>query len=369
MIIGIVCYPTFGGSGVLATELGIELSKKGHEIHFITYNQPVKLELFSNKVHFHEVEVPNYPLFHYPPYELALSSRLVGIVKKYKIDILHVHYAIPHAYAALMAKQMLHSIGVKIPVVTTLHGTDITLVGSNPSYKTAVEYSINNSDYVTAVSDSLKDDTLSLFNIKKQIDVIPNFVNLEKYSSISSKTNLLNNNHQIITHVSNFRKVKRVLDVIDIFYGIQKEISAKLLMIGDGPEKNKAEKKSKKLGIKDKVIFFGKSNETNKILSFSDLFLLPSEIESFGLSALEAMAANVPVISSNTGGIPEVNIDNFSGRLSDIGDIKKMINDSIDILSNKKLHETFKSNARKRAEDFDIHKIVPRYEKVYNDLK
>ena len=369
MIIGIVCYPTFGGSGVLATELGIELSKKGHEIHFITYNQPVKLELFSNKVHFHEVEVPNYPLFHYPPYELALSSRLVGIVKKYKIDILHVHYAIPHAYAALMAKQMLNSIGVKIPVVTTLHGTDITLVGSNPSYKTAVEYSINNSDYVTAVSDSLKDDTLSLFNIKKQIDVIPNFVNLEKYNSISSKTNLLNNNHQIITHVSNFRKVKRIMDVIDIFYGIQKEISAKLLMIGDGPEKNKAEKKSKKLGIKDKVIFFGKSNETNKILSFSDLFLLPSEIESFGLSALEAMAANVPVISSNTGGIPEVNIDNFSGRLSDIGDIKKMINDSVEILSNKKLHEIFKSNARKRAEDFDIHKIVPRYEKVYNDLK
>ena len=240
---------------------------------------------------------------------------------------------------------------------------------SNPSYKTAVEYSINNSDYVTAVSESLKDDTLSLFEINKHIEVIPNFVNLEKYNPASSKTNLLNKNHQIITHVSNFRKVKRIMDVIDIFYGIQKEISVKLLMIGDGPEKNKAEKKAKKLGIKDKVIFFGKSNETNKILSFSDLFLLPSEIESFGLSALEAMAAKVPVISSNTGGIPEVNADNFSGRLSDIGDIKKMINDSVEILSDKKLHETFKMNARKRAEDFDIHKIVPLYENVYNDLK
>ena len=249
MIIGIVCYPTFGGSGVLATELGIELSKKGHEIHFITYNQPVKLELFSNKVHFHEVEVPNYPLFHYPPYELALSSRLVGIVKKYKIDILHVHYAIPHAYAALMAKQMLHSIGVKIPVVTTLHGTDITLVGSNPSYKTAVEFSINNSDYVTAVSESLKSDTLSLFNIDKSIQVIPNFVNLEKYNGNLPKKNLLNKNHKIITHVSNFRKVKRIMDVLEIFNGIQKQVPSKLLMIGDGPEKNKAEKKAKKLRI------------------------------------------------------------------------------------------------------------------------
>ena len=368
MVIGIVCYPTFGGSGVLATELGIELSRKGHEIHFITYNQPVKLELFSNKVHFHEVEVPNYPLFHYPPYELALSSRLVGIVKKYKINILHVHYAIPHAYAALMAKQMLDSIGIEIPVVTTLHGTDITLVGSNPSYKTAVEFSINNSDYVTAVSESLKKDTLSLFEIKKDIEVIPNFVNLEKYNSTTSKTNLLNNNHKIITHVSNFRKVKRIIDVIDVFDGIQKEIPAKLLMIGDGPEKNKAEKKAKRLAIKDKVIFFGKSNETNKILSFTDLFLLPSEIESFGLSALEAMAAKVPVISSNTGGIPEVNINNFSGRLSDVGDIEKMTNDAIEILSDKKLHEKFKMNARNRAEDFDIHKIVPKYENVYNDL-
>ncbi len=368
MIIGIVCYPTFGGSGVLATELGIELSKKGYEIHFITYNQPVKLELYSNKVHFHEVDVPNYPLFHYPPYELALSSRLVEMVKKYKIDILHVHYAIPHAYAALMAKQMLKESNINIPVVTTLHGTDITLVGSNPSYKTAVEFSINNSDYVTAVSKSLKSDTLSLFNINKSIEVIPNFVNLDKYHRKTANNNLLNKNNKIITHVSNFRKVKRILDVLEIFNGIQRQIPSKLLMIGDGPEKNKAEKKAKKLGIKDKVIFFGKSNETNKILSFTDLFLLPSEIESFGLSALEAMAANVPVISSNTGGIPEVNIDNFSGLLSDIGDIDKMINDSVMILSDDNIMNKFKVNARKRAENFDIHKIVPQYEKVYKSL-
>ena len=368
MIIGIVCYPTFGGSGVLATELGIELSKKGYEIHFITYNQPVKLELYSNKVHFHEVDVPNYPLFHYPPYELALSSRLVEMVKKYKIDILHVHYAIPHAYAALMAKQMLKENNINVPVVTTLHGTDITLVGSNPSYKTAVEFSINNSDYVTAVSKSLKSDTLSIFNINKSIEVIPNFINLEKYNGKSSNNNLLNKNNKIITHVSNFRKVKRILDVLEIFNGIQKQIPSKLLMIGDGPEKTKAEKKAKKLGIKDKVIFFGKSNETNKILSFSDLFLLPSEIESFGLSALEAMAANVPVISTNTGGIPEVNIDNFSGFLSDIGDIDKMINDSILILSDNNIMNKFKLNARKRAENFDIHKIVPQYEEVYKSL-
>ena len=368
MIIGIVCYPTFGGSGVLATELGIELSKKGHEIHFITYNQPVKLELFNNKVHFHEVEVPNYPLFHYPPYELALSSKLVGMVKKYKIDLLHVHYAIPHAYAALMAKQMLKSEKINIPVVTTLHGTDITLVGSNPSYKTAVEFSINNSDYVTAVSESLKRDTLSLFSIKKEIGVIPNFVNLDKYVNKFSKNNLLNSEDKIITHVSNFRKVKRITDVLEIFYGIQKKIPSKLLMLGDGPEKNKAEKKAKKLGIKEKVIFFGKSNEISKILSFSDLFLLPSEIESFGLSALEAMAANVPVVSSNTGGIPEVNIDNFSGKLSDIGNVNKMINDSVLILSDNKIHKKFKQNARKRAEEFDIHKIVPLYEKVYKKL-
>lgn len=369
MIIGIVCYPTFGGSGVLATELGVELSKKGHEIHFITYNQPVKLELLSNNVHFHEVVVPDYPLFHYPPYELALSSKLVEMVKKYNIDVLHVHYAIPHAYAAFMAKQMLNSESISIPVFTTLHGTDITLVGSHPSYKSAVEFSINNSDYVTTVSKSLKDDTINLFNIQTEINVIPNFVNLDKYKKQNLPIDLLTKNNKIITHVSNFRKVKRIDDVIDVFYGINKKIPSKLLMIGEGPEKNKAERKVKKMGIKDKVIFFGNSNETSKILSFSDLFLLTSEVESFGLSALEAMAASVPVISTKIGGIPEVNKDGFSGLLSEVGDIDKMISDSLYILSSEKVLNQFKKNAREQAKKFNIQNIVPQYEKIYKKLK
>lgn len=369
MIIGIVCYPTFGGSGVLATELGVELSKKGHEIHFITYNQPVKLELLSNNVHFHEVVVPDYPLFHYPPYELALSSKLVEMVKKYNIDVLHVHYAIPHAYAAFMAKQMLNSESISIPVFTTLHGTDITLVGSHPSYKSAVEFSINNSDYVTTVSKSLKDDTINLFNIQTEINVIPNFVNLDKYKKQNLPIDLLTKNNKIITHVSNFRKVKRIDDVIDVFYGINKKIPSKLLMIGEGPEKNKAERKVKKMGIKDKVIFFGNSNETSKILSFSDLFLLTSEVESFGLSALEAMAASVPVISTKIGGIPEVNKDGFSGLLSEVGDINKMISDSLYILSSEKVLNQFKKNAREQAKKFNIQNIVPQYEKIYKKLK
>ena len=308
-------------------------------------------------------------MFHYPPYELALSSKLVEMVKKYKIDVLHVHYAIPHAYAAYMAKQMLNSENINIPVFTTLHGTDITLVGSHPSYKTAVEFSINNSDYVTTVSESLKDDTQKLFNIKKEINVIPNFVNLEKYNQKKAKINLISKNHKIITHVSNFRKVKRILDVVDIFYGVNKEIPSKLLMIGEGPEKTKAENKVKRLGIKDKVIFFGNSNETSKILSFSDLFLLPSEFESFGLSALEAMAANVPVISSRAGGIPEVNKDSFSGKLSKVGDVDKMIKDALYILSDEKTLNRFKTNARVQAEKFNILKIVPEYEKIYKKLK
>tara|TARA_B100001113_G_scaffold12613_2_gene9847 strand:- start:4233 stop:5354 length:1122 start_codon:yes stop_codon:yes gene_type:complete len=369
MIIGIVCYPTFGGSGVLATELGVELSKKGHEIHFITYNQPVKLELLSNNVHFHEVVVPDYPLFHYPPYELALSSKLVEMVKKYNIDVLHVHYAIPHAYAAFMAKQMLNSERIRIPVFTTLHGTDITLVGSHPSYKSAVEFSINNSDYVTTVSKSLKNDTTNLFNIQTEINVIPNFVNLDKYQKQNVPIDLLTKNNKIITHVSNFRKVKRISDVIDVFHGINKKIPSKLLMVGEGPEKNKAEKKVKKMGIKDKVIFFGNSNETSKILSFSDLFLLTSEVESFGLSALEAMAASVPVISTKIGGIPEVNKDGFSGLLSEVGDIDKMISDSLYILSSEKVLNQFKKKAREQAKKFNIQNIVPQYEKIYKKLK
>ncbi|GAL70990.1 glycosyltransferase [Jejuia pallidilutea] len=283
----------FGGSGVVATELGLELSKRGHEIHFITYNQPVRLELLSNHVHYHEVNVPEYPLFHYQPYELALSSKLVDMVKLHGIEILHVHYAIPHAYAAYMAKKMLLEEGIHVPIVTTLHGTDITLVGSHPFYKPAVTFSINKSDAVTAVSQSLKEDTLRLFDIKNDIHVVPNFIDLDKYNhkfTDCQRGMMADDNEKIITHISNLRPVKRVQDVIKVFYGIQKELPAKLMFIGEGPEKERIENQCRDLGILDKVIFFGKSNEIDKILCFSDLFLLPSQTESFGLAALEAMA-------------------------------------------------------------------------------
>ncbi|WP_308992851.1 N-acetyl-alpha-D-glucosaminyl L-malate synthase BshA [Mariniflexile litorale] len=370
MKIGIVCYPTFGGSGVVATELGLELSKRGHEIHFITYNQPVRLELLSNNVHYHEVNVPEYPLFHYQPYELALSSKLVDMVKLHKIEILHVHYAIPHAYAAYMAKKMLEEEGVFIPIVTTLHGTDITLVGSHPFYKPAVTFSINKSDAVTAVSQSLKDDTLRLFNIKKDINVVSNFIDLEKYNdkfTDCQRGMMANDDEKIITHISNLRPVKRSQDVISIFYNIQKEMPAKLMLIGEGPEREHIELRCQELGILDKVIFFGKSNEIDKILCFSDLFLLPSQTESFGLAALEAMASGVPVISSNTGGIPEVNIHGVSGFLSEVGDVADMSKNALYILSDKERLSTFKKNAKQTAEKYDLHTIVPQYEAIYED--
>ena len=370
MIIGIVCYPTFGGSGVVATELGLELSKRGHEIHFITYNQPVRLELLSNNVHYHEVTVPEYPLFHYQPYELALSSKLVDMVKLHKIEILHVHYAIPHAYAAYMAKKMLQEEGIFVPIVTTLHGTDITLVGSHPFYKSAVAFSINKSDAVTAVSQSLKDDTLRLFDIKNEISVVPNFIDLDKYSNHFNdcqRAMMAKDEERIITHISNLRPVKRVQDVISVFYNIQKEIPAKLMLVGEGPERENIELQCQKLGISDKVIFFGKSNEIDKILCFSDLFLLPSETESFGLAALEVMASSVAVISSNTGGIPEVNIHGVSGFLSNVGDVDDMTKNALYILKDKTRLETFKANARKEALKFDLHKIVPQYETIYED--
>ena len=368
MVVGIVCYPTFGGSGVVATELGIELSKKGYEIHFITYNQPVKLELLSNKVHYHEVMVPDYPLFHYQPYELALSTKVVDMVKKHKIELLHVHYAIPHAYAAFMAKNMLKSEGINIPVVTTLHGTDITLVGSHPSYKAAVEFSINHSDAVTAVSESLKNDTEELFNINTDISVIPNFINLEKYPVSKDDNNrgiIAKSDEKIICHISNFRKVKRIDDVVKTFYEINKKIPSKLMMVGEGPEKENAENLCKKLKIEDKVYFFGNTTDTNNILSFSDLFLLTSSTESFGLAALEAMASYVPVISTNAGGLPEVNITGVSGYMSNVGDIDDMVKNSLEILSDDKTNNKFKENARKQAENYDIHKIVPFYESIY----
>jgi N-acetyl-alpha-D-glucosaminyl L-malate synthase BshA len=369
MKIAIVCYPTFGGSGVVATELGLELARRGHEIHFITYSQPVRLALLNPNVHYHEVIVPEYPLFHFQPYELALSSKLVDMVKLHKIEVLHVHYAIPHAYAGYMAKQMLKDEGIDLPMVTTLHGTDITLVGNHPFYKPAVTFSINKSDYVTSVSQSLKDDTLKLFNIKNEIQVIPNFIELDrnKYDPTvpCSRSVMANDDERIITHISNFRKVKRIPDIIKIFYKIQQEIPAKLMMVGDGPEKEKAEKMCRKLGIQDKVIFFGNSNEIDRILCLTDLFLLPSETESFGLAALEAMACGVPVISSNSGGLPEVNLDGVSGYLSDVGEINEMAKNALKILKEDSVLDEFKKNALHVAETFDIKNILPIYEALY----
>lgn len=369
MKIAIVCYPTFGGSGVVATELGLELARRGHEIHFITYSQPVRLALLSPNVHYHEVNVPEYPLFHYQPYELALSSKLVDMVKLYKIELLHVHYAIPHAYAGYMAKQMLKNEGINLPMITTLHGTDITLVGNHPFYKPAVTFSINKSDYVTSVSQSLKDDTLKLFKIKNKIKVIPNFIELDKVKKDPTapchRYVMAKENERIITHISNFRKVKRIPDIIKIFYNIQKEIPAKLMMVGDGPEKEKAEILCQELGIYDKVIFFGNSNEIDKILSFTDLFLLPSETESFGLAALEAMSCGVPVISSNSGGLPEVNFDGISGYLSNVGNIDEMAANAIKILKDDTILKEFKANALEVAKKFDIKNILPKYEALY----
>lgn len=368
MKIAIVCYPTFGGSGVVATELGMALSKRGHEVHFITYKQPVRLEQLSGNIHFHEVNVPEYPLFHYQPYELALSSKLVDMVKLHKIEVLHVHYAIPHAYAGYMAKKMLEEDGIFLPMVTTLHGTDITLVGNHPFYKPAVTFSINKSDVVTSVSQSLKADTLRLFKVKKEIEVVPNFIDTAKYiNSVSTcqRSMLATGNEKIITHVSNFRKVKRIDDVIMIFYNIQKEIHAKLVMVGQGPEREMAEELVAELGIEDKVLFLGESNEIDKVLSFSDLFLLPSENESFGLAALEAMVNAVPVISTNTGGLPEVNKQAFSGYLSEVGDVAEMSANAISILKDEQNLKQFKDNARKQAYNFDIYSVVPLYENLY----
>lgn len=369
MNIGIVCYPTYGGSGVVATELGIALAQKGHQVHFVTSHQPVKLNFLTHNLHFHEVFVESYPLFHYQPYNLALSSKLVESVQKYNLDVLHVHYAIPHAYAAYMAKQMLKDFGIDIPIVTTLHGTDITLVGSHPVYKPAVEFSINHSDAVTTVSNSLKEDTLRLFNIKKNIEVIYNFIDFEKQVTWKAedciRDTLANSNEKILAHVSNLRPVKRVLDVIKIFYKVQQKVPSKLVLVGDGPDKEKADLLAKELGINDKIIFLGKSDEIRKILCLTDLFLLPSETESFGLAALEAMAGHTPVISSNTGGLPEVNIDGVTGFLSNVGDIEDMAQNAIYLLSDEARLEKFKQQAYDSAHQFSIETILPKYESMY----
>ncbi|WP_372792926.1 N-acetyl-alpha-D-glucosaminyl L-malate synthase BshA [Lutibacter sp.] len=372
MKIGIVCYPTFGGSGVVATELGMALAERGHQVHFITYKQPVRLDLIANDIHFHEVFVEEYPLFHFQPYELALSSKMVEVVEMYGLEILHVHYAIPHAYAAYMAKQMLKEKGIDIKVVTTLHGTDITLVGSHPNYKTAVEFSINNSDVVTTVSESLKKDTLRLFKIRKDIKVIHNFIDFEQYPEIGSddckRHTIANENERIITHISNLRPVKRAADVIDIFYKIQKEIPSKLLLVGEGPDREHIEFQAKNLGILDKVLFMGNSNEVNKLLCYSDLFLLPSETESFGLAALEAMAARTPVISTNSGGLPEVNINGVTGFLSNVGDTDDMAKNGIYILKDLERLQQFKQNALNQAKQFSLENVLPAYKEVYREL-
>ena len=369
--IGIVCYPTYGGSGVVATELGIALAEKGHEVHFISYSQPFRLDRVSDKTFFHEVTVPDYPLFDYTPYELNLTSKLVDVVLHEKIDILHVHYAIPHASAAIQAKHILETYGVKIPIVTTLHGTDITLLGKDKSFKPVIEYAINKSDAVTSVSLDLKKETLHHFKITKQIDVIPNFIDSNLYNKDGDKvlrSKFANTDEKILIHVSNFRKVKRVTDVVKIFEIVQKEIPSKLIMIGDGPERIQAEQLCRKLNISDRVKFMGKLKSVEEFMSISDLFLLPSETESFGLVALEAMASGVSVISSNSGGLSEVNIDDVTGYLSEVGDVKQMSENAITLLSNEKMLDTFKQNAFNHAMNFDLPNILPLYESLYTKL-
>ena len=370
MNIAIVCYPTFGGSGVVATELGLALARKGHQVHFITYSYPVRLDFLEVNIHFHEVHVEEYPLFHYQPYELALSTKMVYVVKTYNIDILHVHYAIPHAYAGYMAKQMLKREGIELPMITTLHGTDITLVGSHPNYKEAVTFSINESDGVTAVSESLKRDTLRLFNIDREIDVIPKFISLKKHTEPKEckRSVMAHPDERIITHISNFRKVKRVEDVVRVFTKIQEKIPAKLIMVGDGPDREIADQLCKNLGIKKRVLFLGNTSDIEQILCFSDLFLLPSMSESFGLSALEAMVAGVPVVSSNAGGIPEVNEEGVSGFLCEVGDIDTMAARALYILEDEARLKEFKKGALEVAKRFDEEKIVPMYEALYFDV-
>lgn len=371
MKIGIVCYPTFGGSGVVATELGKALADNGHQVHFITYNQPARLDFFSENLFYHEVSVSKYPLFDYPPYELALASRLVDVVRFEKLDVLHVHYAIPHASAAFMAKQILLTYGIYIPVVTTLHGTDITLVGKDRTYKPVVTFSINKSDGVTAVSENLRKDTFEFFDIENDIRVIPNFIDLKRFNLQAKdhfKRAIAPEGEKILIHTSNFRKVKRTNDVVKIFAKIRAKIPSKLLMVGDGGERSECEQLCRDLGVSDDVRFLGKQDAIEEILSVSDLFLMPSQTESFGLAALEAMACKVPVVSSNAGGLPELNVDGVTGFLKDIGDVKGMAEAAIYILSDEARLATFKENALARAKQFDLAKILPVYEAYYAEV-
>jgi N-acetyl-alpha-D-glucosaminyl L-malate synthase BshA len=368
MRIGIVCYPTFGGSGVLATELGKALAEKGHQVHFITYQQPVRLNGFIPNIFYHEVQVNTYPLFDYPPYETALASTMVDVIKNHNLDLLHVHYAIPHASAAYMAKKILELEGRHVPVITTLHGTDITLVGRDKTFAPVVAFSINQSDAITAVSKNLRDETYKIFGIEKEIQVIYNFVDVKRFrrKGIDAFRKVIApNGERILLHASNFRKVKRVEDVVKIFYEVQKVMPAKLLFIGDGPERVTAEELSRSLGVCNDMQFVGKQEQMEDILAIGDLFLLTSEYESFGLAALEAMAAGVPVVSSNAGGISEIMVQGETGFMSDVGDIASMSKQALAILKDDKTLRKFKERAAAHAEKFDIHHIIPLYEELY----
>jgi len=370
MKIGIVCYPTYGGSGVVATELGKALARKGHEVHFITYSQPTRLDYFSENLYYHEVTIKTYPLFQYPPYELALASRIVDVVQHIGLDLLHVHYAIPHAAAAFTAKQILEREGISIPVITTLHGTDITLVGKDPSYEPVVAFSIDMSDGITTVSEDLKKDTLEHFKIKSPIEVIPNFIDLNRFKKQPKehfRKAICPNNERLVVHTSNFRKVKRVQDVLKVFCRVRQVIPARLLLIGDGPERAEMEELSRNICAPEDVRFLGKLEQVEEVLSLSDLFLMTSEKESFGLAALEAMACEVPVISTNAGGLPELNAHGQSGFLCDVGDIDDMVEKSMHILDENHL-EKFKKGALARAKDFDLTNILPKYESYYEKI-
>jgi L-malate glycosyltransferase len=370
MKIGIVCYPTYGGSGVVATELGKALAQKGHEIHFITYSQPTRLDYFSENLYYHEVNIKSYPLFEFPPYELALASRIVDVVKHEQLDLLHVHYAIPHASAAFMAKQILKKDGINLPVVTTLHGTDITLVGKDASYEPVVTFSINQSDGVTAVSEHLKQETYEHFAVDRDITVIPNFIDFSRFRKQPKehfKKAICPNGEKLLVHTSNFRKVKRVEDVIRVFSLVRKVVPAKLLLVGDGPERGAIEELSRQTCSHEDVRFLGKLEAVEEVLSVSDLFLMTSEKESFGLAALEAMACEVPVISSNAGGLPELNEDGVSGFLCNVGDVKDMAEKAIHILDANNLPR-FKQGALKRAKEFDVQAILPQYERLYQEI-
>lgn len=368
MRIGIVCYPTFGGSGVLATELGKALAQKGHFIHFITYQQPVRLNGFIPNIYYHEVHVPTYPLFDYPPYETALASTLVDVIKNNHLDLLHVHYAIPHASAAYMAKQILKKDGINIPVITTLHGTDITLVGRDKTYAPVVTFSINESDAITAVSQNLRDETYKHFKIEKEIEVIVNFVDVSRFNRKpidAFKKMIAPNGEKVLMHASNFRKLKRIPDVLRIFKEVNDKIPSRLMLVGDGPERPAAEDLCRELNICDEVHFVGKQEQMEDILAIADLFLLPSEYESFGLAALEAMAAGVPVVTTNAGGLREINIPGETGYLAEVGDIKTMGQQAIKILQENEVLKQFKERAAAHARKYDIHNIIPQYEKLY----